>query len=86
MDEPFGALDPLTRAEMQTMLKGLLERVGKTVVLVTHDLDEALFLADRVVFLEHGQMVADLAAGGVLDSRYLLCKRLCFCCTSRITE
>src|ERR1700732_3139625 len=46
MDEPFGALDPLTRAEMQTMLRGLLERVGKTVLLVTHDLDEALYLAD----------------------------------------
>ncbi len=68
MDEPFGALDPLTRTEMQTMLKGLLDRVGKTVVLVTHDLNEALYLADRVVFLERGQVVADLAAGGVLDS------------------
>ncbi len=52
MDEPFGALDPLTRAEMQTMLRGLLERVGKTVLLVTHDLDEALYLAERVVFLD----------------------------------
>ena len=51
MDEPFGALDPLTRAEMQTMLRDLLERVGKTVLLVTHDLDEALYLARRVVFL-----------------------------------
>ena len=54
MDEPFGALDPLTRAEMQTMLRELLERVGKTVLLVTHDLDEALYLAERVVFLEGG--------------------------------
>ena len=61
MDEPFGALDPLTRAEMQTMLRGLLERVGKTVLLVTHDLDEALYLAKRVVFLAKGKVVAEPA-------------------------
>jgi osmoprotectant transport system ATP-binding protein len=68
MDEPFGALDPMTRAEMQTMLRGLLERVGKTVLLVTHDLDEALYLAGRVVFLEAGVVVADLRADEVLGS------------------
>jgi osmoprotectant transport system ATP-binding protein len=68
MDEPFGALDPLTRAEMQTMLRGLLELVGKTVLLVTHDLDEALYLAERVVFLAEGSVVADLPAGEVLRS------------------
>jgi osmoprotectant transport system ATP-binding protein len=68
MDEPFGALDPLTRAEMQTMLRELLARVGKTVLLVTHDLDEALYLAQRVVFLANGEVVADLPAGEVLSS------------------
>jgi osmoprotectant transport system ATP-binding protein len=68
MDEPFGALDPMTRAEMQTMLRELLQRVGKTVLLVTHDLDEALYLAQRVVFLEAGEVVADLAARDVLAS------------------
>ena len=68
MDEPFGALDPLTRAEMQTMLRELMGKVRKTVLLVTHDLDEALYLADRVVFLEAGVVVADLAAGDVLGS------------------
>lgn len=68
MDEPFGALDPLTRAEMQTMLRDLLARVHKTVLLVTHDLDEAMFLADRIVFLDHGEVVADLASGDVLHS------------------
>jgi osmoprotectant transport system ATP-binding protein len=68
MDEPFGALDPLTRAEMQTMLRELLERVGKTVVLVTHDLDEAIYLAKRVVFLAGGAVVADLSAEDVLGS------------------
>jgi len=68
MDEPFGALDPLTRAEMQTMLRELLRRVGKTTLIVTHDLDEALYLADRVVLLEAGRVVADLAAGDVRAS------------------
>lgn len=68
MDEPFGALDPLTRAEMQTMLRDLLAKVRKTVLLVTHDLDEALFLAQRVIFLEAGEVVADLAASDVLRS------------------
>ena len=68
MDEPFGALDPITRAEMQTMVRELLGRVKKTVLLVTHDLDEALYLASRIVFLERGEMVADLSAGDVLQS------------------
>jgi osmoprotectant transport system ATP-binding protein len=71
MDEPFGALDPLTRAEMQTMLRGLLERMGKTVLLITHDLDEALYLAKRLVFLDKGEVVADLPAGEVLRSENL---------------
>jgi len=69
MDEPFGALDPLTRAEMQTMLRDLLQRVGKTTLIVTHDLDEALYLADRVVLLEAGRIVADLAASDVRTSQ-----------------
>jgi osmoprotectant transport system ATP-binding protein len=68
MDEPFGALDPMTRAEMQTMLRELLARVQKTVLVVTHDLDEALYLAERVVFLEAGVVVADLLADEVLGS------------------
>ena len=68
MDEPFGALDPITRAEMQTMLRSLLERVRKTVLIVTHDLDEALYLAQRVVFLADGAVVADLASGEVMGS------------------
>ncbi|NYF51853.1 ATP-binding cassette domain-containing protein [Tunturiibacter gelidoferens] len=71
MDEPFGALDPLTRAEMQTMLRDLLKKVGKTVLLVTHDLDEALYLASRVVFLSEGTVVADLSAGEVARSENL---------------
>jgi osmoprotectant transport system ATP-binding protein len=68
MDEPLGALDPLTRAEMQTMLRELLRRTGVTTLIVTHDLDEALYLADRVVLLEEGAVVADLARAEVRGS------------------
>jgi len=68
MDEPFGALDPMTRAEMQDMLRELMKRLKKTVLLVTHDLDEALFLADRIVLLHEGRVVTDLAAKDFLAS------------------
>ena len=68
MDEPFGALDPLTRAEMQDMLRGLLARLHKTVLLVTHDLDEALYLADRIVLLHEGRLVAHLTPQQFLQS------------------
>jgi osmoprotectant transport system ATP-binding protein len=60
MDEPFGALDPLTRAEMQDMLRGLLARLRKTVLLVTHDLDEALYLADYVALMQEAKLIAHL--------------------------
>jgi osmoprotectant transport system ATP-binding protein len=68
MDEPFGALDPLTRAEMQDMLRGLLARLRKTVLLVTHDLDEALYLGHRIVLLSEGKLIASLAPGEFLKS------------------
>jgi osmoprotectant transport system ATP-binding protein len=68
MDEPFGALDPLTRAEMQDMLRELLSRLEKTVLLVTHDLDEALYLASHIVLLEGGKVVANLPAEEFLGS------------------
>jgi osmoprotectant transport system ATP-binding protein len=68
MDEPFGALDPLTRAEMQTMLRELLRKARTTTLIVTHDLEEALYLADRVVLLEAGVVVADLARDEVRGS------------------
>ena len=60
MDEPFGALDPLTRAEMQDMLLNLLDRLHTTVLLVTHDLDEALYLAQRIVRVSDGKIAANL--------------------------
>jgi osmoprotectant transport system ATP-binding protein len=68
MDEPFGALDPLTRAEMQDMLLALLHRVKTTVLLVTHDLDEALYLADHIVLLSEGKVIVNVARDKFLDS------------------
>jgi len=58
MDEPFGALDPVTRAEMQREFRALAQRLQKTIVFVTHDLREALLLASRIVLLEAGRIVA----------------------------
>ena len=58
MDEPFGALDPVTRAELQREFLALARKVSKTVVLVTHDLREALLLGTRVVLLDAGRIVA----------------------------
>jgi osmoprotectant transport system ATP-binding protein len=58
MDEPFGALDPLTRAELQHEFLALQERLQKTVVFVTHDLREALLLGSRIALLEAGRLVA----------------------------
>jgi len=57
MDEPFGALDPLTRAEIQQEFQRLKQRLQKTIVFVTHDLREALMLATRVALLEGGSLV-----------------------------
>jgi osmoprotectant transport system ATP-binding protein len=58
MDEPFGALDPVTRAELQREFGDLARRLGKTIVFVTHDIREALLLASRIVLLEAGRIVA----------------------------
>jgi len=69
MDEPFGALDPLTRREMQDMLRELLASIHKTVLLVTHDLDEAMYLASRIILIEEGRIAADLETSEFLDSK-----------------
>jgi osmoprotectant transport system ATP-binding protein len=68
MDEPFGALDPITRAELQREFLALQQRLGKTVVFVTHDLREALFLGTRVALMESGQLVAILTPDNFLHS------------------
>ena len=63
MDEPFGALDPLTRAELQKEFLSLQRRLGKTVVMVTHDLREALLLGTRIALFDSGRLI------GVFTSR-----------------
>ncbi|MGH2976545.1 MAG: ABC transporter ATP-binding protein, partial [Solirubrobacterales bacterium] len=60
MDEPFGSLDFVTRATLHTMLLELWQATKKTIVFVTHDVDEALKLSDRIVVLSHGKIVDDL--------------------------
>jgi osmoprotectant transport system ATP-binding protein len=57
MDEPFGALDPITRDSLQSEFKKLQRKLGKTIVFVTHDMDEALKLADRIVIMKEGSVV-----------------------------
>ena len=57
MDEPFGALDPVTRATLQEEVARIHKMTHRTIVLVTHDIDEALALADRIVLLNDGQVV-----------------------------
>jgi osmoprotectant transport system ATP-binding protein len=57
LDEPLGALDPIVRAALQTDLKEIFARLGKTVVLVTHDMGEAAYLGDRIVLLREGKVV-----------------------------
>jgi osmoprotectant transport system ATP-binding protein len=57
MDEPFGALDPLTRSDLQREFLSLQRQLGKTVLFVTHDLHEALFLGSRIALLEEGGLV-----------------------------
>jgi osmoprotectant transport system ATP-binding protein len=82
LDEPLGALDPITRAELQDDLRAAFQRLRKTVVIVTHDLAEAVFFAEVLVLLRQGRIVQ---AGGLADlvrapaepfvSRFVLAQR-----------
>ncbi len=60
MDEPFGAVDPIVRAELQRQLVALQQELGKTIVFVTHDIEEAFLLGDQVVILRQGGEVAQV--------------------------
>ncbi|WP_374575732.1 ATP-binding cassette domain-containing protein [Phenylobacterium sp.] len=68
MDEPFGALDPLTRDTLGTDYRALHHQLGLTTVMVTHDMAEAVLLADRIVVLRDGAVVADGTAGELMAS------------------
>jgi osmoprotectant transport system ATP-binding protein len=78
MDEPFGALDPITRDTLGGDYRALHDRLGLTTVMVTHDMAEAVLLADRIVVLKAGRVVADGAPSTLLqegadpDARALL--------------
>ncbi len=61
MDEPFGALDPVTRDGLGTAYRALHEALGLTTIMVTHDVQEAILLSDRIVVLSKGRVVADVA-------------------------
>jgi osmoprotectant transport system ATP-binding protein len=66
LDEPLGALDPMIRADLQSDLRDIFRSLGKTVVLVTHDMGEAAFLGDTIVLLCEGRIVQRGALGDLL--------------------
>ena len=59
MDEPFGALDPITRAGLQAEMRRIHRDTGKTIVFVTHDMDEAVTLATRIALMDRGRLVQE---------------------------
>jgi len=66
MDEPFGALDPVTRDQLGNAIRALHDRLGLTTIMVTHDMAEALLLADRVLVMDKGRIVADAVPRALL--------------------
>lgn len=66
LDEPFGALDPVTRDQLGHAIRALHDRLGLTTIMVTHDMAEALILADRVLVMDAGRIVADETPRGLL--------------------
>ncbi|MDX2368902.1 MAG: ABC transporter ATP-binding protein, partial [Colwellia sp.] len=66
MDEPFGALDALTRAHMQDSLMEIQNELNNTVIMITHDVDEAVLLSDRIVMMTNGP---EATVGEILDVR-----------------
>lgn len=63
MDEPFGAIDPKNRQELQELVGALAREEGKTVLFVTHDIEEAILLADRIIFIDKHTIQADIQVG-----------------------
>ena len=76
MDEPFGALDPLTRVELHAEFRRIQDRLRKTVIIVTHDMGEAFALGDRVGVLEEGRLVAYDRPAAVAASQEPLVRQL----------
>lgn len=69
MDEPFGALDPITRVEIQREFRALQQRLKKTVIFVTHDVREAFLLGSRIAVLDEGRLIAHDTEAGIRQSK-----------------
>jgi osmoprotectant transport system ATP-binding protein len=67
MDEPFGALDPISRRQLRGEFRRIQSKLRKTVLLVTHDMAEAMALADRIGVLDAGQLIWSGPAGGIAE-------------------
>jgi len=67
LDEPLGALDPMIRASLQADLKSIFRKLGKTVVIVTHDIAEAAFFADRIVLMKQGMIIQEGPPKALID-------------------
>ena len=68
LDEPLGALDPLVRFDLQQELKAIFQKLGKTVIMVTHDMGEAAYFADRIVLMQSGRIVQIGSLRELIDS------------------
>jgi osmoprotectant transport system ATP-binding protein len=68
LDEPFGALDPVTRDSLQTEFKGIQRQLGLTAVIVTHDMAEAMLLADRIAIMNEGKILRVGTAAELLEN------------------
>ncbi len=79
MDEPFGALDPITRLELQQQFRHLQEQLNKTVIFVTHDIQEAFFLATRIGLMAAGELVVLATPEKFLQSQHPEAKKFLAC-------
>jgi osmoprotectant transport system ATP-binding protein len=68
LDEPFGALDPMIRSELQTELRQIFRKLNKTVVMITHDIHEAAYFAEEIILISNGRIVQRGAIEELLDS------------------
>lgn len=84
MDEPFGALDPITRLDLQQQLKHLQSQLGKTIVFVTHDIQEALFLGSRIGLMYEGELVSIGTPDEFLQDTHEEAKRYLACLQSYV--
>ncbi|MFB2645767.1 ATP-binding cassette domain-containing protein [Raphidiopsis sp. BLCC-F218] len=82
MDEPFGALDPITRLELQQQFQYLQRQLGKTVIFVTHDIQEAFFLASRIGLMHEGNLVALGTKQEFIQSQHAEAKAFLACLTA----